>query len=271
MSLPVFVWVLDNSEATLGGRLVLLVLAEHAHDDGRESYPALDTIARRSRLSRKGARDALKRLEREGHIERDGQGDAGQVKWRVIMPGGTTPPADRRGVGDDVRGGVVASSDREASTPEPTTEPSNTEPSPINSPPWPDSAIPTTVNRKHVRVAEAALAGRVLAYWQRRTGVTVTDTDVARAIIGRIRTDPDLTADDHKRIIDTNLARPWWEGKAPPTVLYGNGKAWAAAKARGAGGSRDHPDQGRDHSTAHARDKAIVDAAVADARTMEDA
>lgn len=127
MSLPVFTWVLDNSEATLGARLVLLVLAEHAHDDGSESYPALDTIARRTRMSRKGVRDALRRLVDDGHVAEDGLGPRGQTKWRITFQSEGVKevhPADGQGVKFLPEGGVVPARSGEATTPEPSLEPS---------------------------------------------------------------------------------------------------------------------------------------------------
>lgn len=78
-------WVLDNSESTSGARLVLLVLAEHAHDDGSESYPSVETIMRRTRMSRRGVQEALRRLESDAHIAQDGVSRKGTVVYRVVM------------------------------------------------------------------------------------------------------------------------------------------------------------------------------------------
>lgn len=78
------VWVLRNSETTLGARLVLLVLAEYGHDDGRWCFPEVGTIARKARMSRKGVQEALRRLERDGHIEQTGTRSSGTRVYRIV-------------------------------------------------------------------------------------------------------------------------------------------------------------------------------------------
>jgi hypothetical protein len=64
--------------------LVLLVICDHAHDDGRGAYPSLATIARMSRLTRRGAQLALRRLERGGHISSTRRGGRATV-YRVNL------------------------------------------------------------------------------------------------------------------------------------------------------------------------------------------
>jgi hypothetical protein len=124
VSLKAMTWVLDDSPATGGARLVLLALAEHAHDDGAESYPAVETLARRARMSRRGVQQALRKLEGDGAIAPDGLGPRGQTKWRVVMGGAQTAPrADERVGGRSLEhvGGAPRA-------PEPTTEPTTNRP-----------------------------------------------------------------------------------------------------------------------------------------------
>jgi hypothetical protein len=80
-------WVFSYSEATLGSRLVLLALADFAHDDGTNAYPSVETIAKKARLSPRGARAALRKLEEEGHVERTGISDYGTAIYRVLVGG----------------------------------------------------------------------------------------------------------------------------------------------------------------------------------------
>jgi hypothetical protein len=120
MSIHCLSHVMRYSEATLGARLVLFVLAEHAHDDGTDAYPAIDKICERARMSRRGVQCALRKLEADGMIRRDGLGQHGQTKWSVEMGGAETAPR-----ADDDAGG--RSSRREggaAAAPEPTPQPS---------------------------------------------------------------------------------------------------------------------------------------------------
>lgn len=62
---------LDYSEAEGSDRLVLVVIAEAANQEGHEAWPAIDTIARRSRVSRRTVFRSIKHLEEMGEIEVD--------------------------------------------------------------------------------------------------------------------------------------------------------------------------------------------------------
>ena len=56
MSVRVIDWALrESSVAAKGDLLALIVIADHAHDDGRGAFPSIDTIARLARLSVRGA------------------------------------------------------------------------------------------------------------------------------------------------------------------------------------------------------------------------
>lgn len=86
------VWVLDHSEARLGARLVLLALAEFAHDDGSKAYPKVETLMRRSGLSERAVQYALRRLIRDGEIEQTGTSPSGTIVYRVLMGAKSAPP-----------------------------------------------------------------------------------------------------------------------------------------------------------------------------------
>lgn len=92
MSVRVLTWVFDRAPVRhRGDLLVLLVLADHARDDGTGAYPSVDTIGRKARLSRRGVFDALARLKDAGVIEADGTGPNGTVSYRVLMAEGVQP------------------------------------------------------------------------------------------------------------------------------------------------------------------------------------
>ena len=65
--------------------LVLIVLADCAHDDGTSAFPAVDTIAERARCSPRKVQYALRSLEAEGHIKRQGTTQKGTSIWQVEM------------------------------------------------------------------------------------------------------------------------------------------------------------------------------------------
>lgn len=59
------VWELD---LPLADKMVLLVIADHASDDGTNSYPSVGTIARKSSMSSRNVQRCLSRLEGEGLV-----------------------------------------------------------------------------------------------------------------------------------------------------------------------------------------------------------
>lgn len=111
MSFHLVSWVLKHSEATLGGRLVMIVLAEFGHDDGTRCFPSVETIAERTRMSRRGVQEALRRLEEEGHIETTGTTKYGTTVYRIRMGGEETAPAQ------------MTAQNTSSTAPDPTTDP----------------------------------------------------------------------------------------------------------------------------------------------------
>ena len=85
MSVQALGWVLENSAARLGARLVLIALANHAHDDGSNAYMSQATIAREARLTVRQVRRCLNELETSGEIIRSGKTEHGVVKWQLRM------------------------------------------------------------------------------------------------------------------------------------------------------------------------------------------
>ena len=90
MSVHVISWVLHHSKARLGDRLVLLVLADKANDDGTGAWPSVRTIAREARMSVRAVQYSLRRLERAGAIVSTGSSGHGTTVYTVV----TTPPAN---------------------------------------------------------------------------------------------------------------------------------------------------------------------------------
>lgn len=97
MSVKVLTHVFQHSEASGNDRVVLLVLADHAHDDGTGAYPAQAMIAHKARITDRTVRDCLRRLEDAGEIERTGTRPRGVVEYRVILT-----PEDSSGRKPDV-------------------------------------------------------------------------------------------------------------------------------------------------------------------------
>lgn len=219
------VWVFNESAAELGPRLVLLVLAEHAHDDGTNAFPSVETMMRRTRLSRRSVQGALRKLEAEGQIEMTGTRDSGTNVYRLLMEGGAI--SARGGADNDAEGAQISTRGGADSAPDPSRT-KDLEPSSLG-------RLPKTVGGKRVSVVEADLAVAVLAAWNAQTGQRNTSREWLEKILRRIREHPDLDLDAHAALIADALAHPWWKDAPSPSVVYGNGaifeKAIASATA----------------------------------------
>jgi hypothetical protein len=122
VSIHVTSWVFRHSEAKLGARLVLLVLAEHAHDDGGRAFPSVDTIVERTRMSRRGVQEALRRLEADAMVEPYAKTKDGCTVYRVLMGGADSAPAQMtasRGAESDTEGAQLTTSGGAAAAPNP--------------------------------------------------------------------------------------------------------------------------------------------------------
>jgi len=120
MSVRVSAWVWQHSPVEhRGDLLVLLVLADHAQDDGDGAYPSVETIARKSRLAERSARVALRNLEAAGAIERTGRGPKGTFVYHVLMGGQPLPPATTAPGSDLPEGGHSPTENIPLTAPEP--------------------------------------------------------------------------------------------------------------------------------------------------------
>lgn len=121
MSVQALTWVLEHSEARLGARLVLIVLADHAHANGTNAFPSVETIAKEARMTSRAVHAALRRLEQDGDIGRTGKRQSGTIVYAI--PGVTRDDVSSGGeettdVADAARGEGYAQK-ASSSSPEP--------------------------------------------------------------------------------------------------------------------------------------------------------
>lgn len=88
MSLKAILWALhdapvDDPQATL----ILVSLAENAHDSGRAAWPAVSTIARKARCSERTVHRRLRELEADGLIRKGDQRLVGHLdpRYRPVV------------------------------------------------------------------------------------------------------------------------------------------------------------------------------------------
>lgn len=213
MSIHVMSWVFKHSEAKLGARLALLVLADHAKDDGTNTYPSLATIAAEARLSRNGARECLKRLEEDGSIVADGVADKGQVRWRVIMADegvqNLEPPSSSLAEGG------------QAAWPEPSIEPSSS----VGA-----RASAVTIGGKRVPQVLVTRAEYALSVYGEGTGRKLRPytaagkpSEALKRILSRLVEYPDTDEAALTQIVRNALVNPpsWVEGQVQVGDIFG--------------------------------------------------
>lgn len=123
MSVHVTSWALRNSQSKLGDRLVMLTLAEAAHDDGTKAFPKVATIAARANLSERQVQRCLRNLVALGEIEATGKTRSGTVIYSITgyiasLRGDNMSPPSEPGVTPTSPPGVTPTS------PDPSVEPS---------------------------------------------------------------------------------------------------------------------------------------------------
>jgi len=73
------VWDLDLPQ---NEKFVLLAYADHADHDGRNIFPAVATIAKKTGYSKRSIQGITRSLEEKGYLIPDGKGPKGTNKWR---------------------------------------------------------------------------------------------------------------------------------------------------------------------------------------------
>jgi len=236
VSVHVLSWALRHSEARQSDRLVLLVLADHAKDDGTAAWPSVETIATQARISERQAQRALRSLEGAGEIRPTGRSRSGTTVWEIsgyrrhegldagvseCHPGGDTEGAGGvtyRAEGGDM--GVTRSVPR-ATVMDPSTTARARGGVVVALPNV--GSVGWKVDRAAVTPAEDGLARAVLALWNDRVGQRLSAREWLAKIVLRIREHPELDLDGHERVIEAALADPWWRGAPTVAVVYGNG------------------------------------------------
>jgi hypothetical protein len=85
MSIKAIAKVWDYSTIAPHEKFVLLAYVDHAHHDGTNIYPAVETVARKTGYTERTVQRLTKRLEEAGLLIADGQGPKGTNKWKFNM------------------------------------------------------------------------------------------------------------------------------------------------------------------------------------------
>ena len=68
MSINIMNWVWSYSTQKGSALLLLLAIADHAHDDGAGAFPRIQTLAKKTRLTSRAVQIILNRLEVTGEL-----------------------------------------------------------------------------------------------------------------------------------------------------------------------------------------------------------
>ncbi len=243
MSVEAFTWAL---RVPVGGnqKVILLGLANHAHPDGGEAYPALDTLAEYAHCDRSTARRNVRKLIELGWIEEDGRGPRGQIKYRLAMSdqpliaarGGNTPPVAPMPPG----GGISHLPGVAPVPPEPSKEPSKEAVDSSSAREVPSVAYRgKAVHPTYVRRAVEAL--RVFREATGRQGPSAVDaqgrpTPALKQVVGAIVARPEVQFSAWEAGIRRIVAQPpsWIEGPIQLGQVFGERAAeWVLAPPAG--------------------------------------
>lgn len=203
MSIAVLSWAFAHSESKLGDRLVLFALADHAKDDGTYAWPSVSTIARAAKLSERQVQRCLRNLEEMGEIELAGRSRTGTNIYSVTgfiraQRGDNLSPLES--TGGDIRDTQGVTSTTQGG----------------------DVGVTRSVRTTTVRTSTATYADSVLALWNELAGQRLRAKQWLRMIQARCDEYPELTLDDHRRLIEQLLTAKWWRtGPGTPNLLYG--------------------------------------------------
>ena len=249
MALNVLTWVFYNSPTVKSDRLVLLALADNAHDDGAGAYPSVETLARKAGLSKRATQYALRSLEEVGAIEEVGKSRYGTTEWCVVMGGAPfAPPAlgTAKGVQNGDGGGArTGPLGVQALAPEPSVgtaenlSPSSARESelfdgettmvmgneaatnaPLMQSPLHFDAITlhrqgTKVDGRKVTADEMSKAVDALDEFNAQADKSLSLGPHLTPIVGRVREVPAMTGGEHRKLVQSAFRIKWWEkGKA---------------------------------------------------------
>jgi hypothetical protein len=82
------VWDLPKDQIDRNEKYVLLAYADHADAEGRNIYPAIATIVRKTGYEERAAQLITHQLEADGFLIPDGIGPKGTNRWRIPLADG---------------------------------------------------------------------------------------------------------------------------------------------------------------------------------------
>ncbi len=88
MSVQAMSWVIEHSRHKGAELLCLLMIANHAHADGTNAFPSIETLARECRMSERQIKRIIQKLEESGELRVERGVGRGNVNYYVIVMDG---------------------------------------------------------------------------------------------------------------------------------------------------------------------------------------
>jgi hypothetical protein len=197
-------------------------LADHANRYGI-AWPSVDTIGEEESLSRRAVQQALRTLEARGEIVRVSGAKGGRNKTTryEVLPGKGAPDAPRA-----PRQTAQSTSERAQSDPQRAhfEREKGDEAAPEQS-----SVTARERSLQHPHVGEGELATGIIEHFNLTAGANYSVAAYGGMVAARVREHPELTLEDHRRVIGLNLGAPWWDGPPSPRVIYRDAAAFESA------------------------------------------
>ncbi|WP_141983511.1 helix-turn-helix domain-containing protein [Saccharothrix saharensis] len=92
MSIRIMTWVWEHAEAAGTDLLLMLAIADSADDQGRNAWPSITDLSRKTRLDERTVQRRLKRLHDQGRIAIEIGGGRRRNRYSILMTPPPTPP-----------------------------------------------------------------------------------------------------------------------------------------------------------------------------------
>ena len=223
MSYQLMTWASEQTTGSSTRKAVLLALANAANHHTGRCFPSVARLCTETEASEKTVRRALDELEAAGFISRERRrrddGTLSTYEYEFPPVRMTASPL----VTETSSPAVTVTARNQEGPNQEGSSTANAVDSLAREPGIYDGDKRWAVNRKTVSISEGRLAADVMRTWNELTSQSLRSKDWLAKVIMRIREYPEATLEDHRYLIERNLANPWWTGPPTPSVIYGSG------------------------------------------------
>lgn len=220
--------VLRSRKLSPGAKVLWGLLCFYARED-ESCYPGQDKLYTEVPCSPRGLRNFLSELQKAGLVEviRRGLGRTNVYILHDIdnlfRPARGSDPER-----NDVPPGSARGADQEGhEVPVPVTKTQRKKTQGNK------SRYPRTIGDRRVTATEGEMALSILEHWNAAACQSLSAQSFLEKILRRMREHPELSLDDHRRIIERILSgERWWSGTPDPRIIYGSDAQFESCMAQ---------------------------------------